>query len=234
MRDALYIPAKRRLSMADPFFDIGNAETAISYYTQQQSASFRCTDSNSAIPEGSDPTPCIFLESVSASSAAAIVCEQPPCIGSVLCPNLLAYERHYDQMHRNVCLSCYAILPSAHWLDLHIDECHDAFFAVRAQRNDSVFRCFLPFCSETFVLADDRKKHMVATHGFASSFNWNLVNAGMLRQETQNEETELDECSDGILLSSCSSSMEVDKVASEFKKSLRVSAPDAITFGQPQ
>ncbi|KAJ1817397.1 hypothetical protein LPJ75_001728, partial [Coemansia sp. RSA 2598] len=124
--------------MADPFFDIGNAESAISFYTQEPASPSWRLDGNAV--RGSRDLADSILQS---AEAPAIVCEQPPCMGAVFCPSLLAYERHYDQMHRYVCSSCRAVLPSSHWLDLHIEECHDAFFEARAKRGDCVFRCFL-------------------------------------------------------------------------------------------
>ncbi|KAJ1647891.1 hypothetical protein J3B02_001676 [Coemansia erecta] len=203
MFSPLYTPAKRRLSMADPFFDMGNAESAISFYTKQEPTS----------PSHSDISRQAHNSILQSAETPAIVCEQPPCMGTVLCPTLLAFERHYDQMHRYVCSLCNAILPSSYWLDLHIDEIHDAFFDVRAKRGDCMFRCFLASCPKAFANADDRKRHMVHTHCFAASFNWRLVDTGMRQSDESSQ------------------SMEIDAVVSVFKKSLRVSAPDAITFG---
>ncbi|PIA16662.1 hypothetical protein COEREDRAFT_30882, partial [Coemansia reversa NRRL 1564] len=93
-------------------------------------------------------------------------------------PSVPAFEKHYDQMHRNCCSLCNAALPSAHWLDLHIQEYHDAFFRARVARSEKPYRCFLEACTRTFSRPHKRIMHMVDKHHFARSFNWKLVRTG--------------------------------------------------------
>ncbi|KAI9506189.1 hypothetical protein BX070DRAFT_176283, partial [Coemansia spiralis] len=99
----------------------------------------------------------------------------PPCLGSAVFPTALAFERHYDILHRNTCSVCGAVFPSSHWLDLHIQEFHDAFFSAQVARGDKPFQCFIPSCTKTFSSPLKRKLHMIDKHRFARSFNWMLV-----------------------------------------------------------
>ncbi|KAI8319204.1 hypothetical protein GQ54DRAFT_299507 [Martensiomyces pterosporus] len=189
-----------------------------------------------------------------------IVCHDPPCSGSVSCPTTMAYERHYDQVHRNKCSECGAILPSAHWLDLHIQELHDMFFRARVDRGDKAFQCFLPSCTKVFATPRKRKMHMVDKHHFARSFNWALVRSGLqplnkvssssneqrgrgrgrgrgeLGQHPQsaigNAPTDGEDSNLPVCVSSSADDMDVDQLASAFKRSVRVGAPKSISFGR--
>lgn len=46
------------------------------------------------------------------------------------------YESHYSKAHLNKCLECRKNFPSAHLLAVHIEECHDAFAAVRREKGE--------------------------------------------------------------------------------------------------
>ncbi|KAJ2741739.1 hypothetical protein GGI20_004974 [Coemansia sp. BCRC 34301] len=158
---ALYTPAKRRRPSSDPFFAQGNTESVLHNIDKQLAVA------------GED--------NVQQHPAEHhIICHDAPCLGSVVLPSTLAFERHYDQMHRNTCSVCSAIFPSVHWLDLHVQELHDAFFDARIARGDSAFRCFLPTCPELFACPDKRRLHMIDRHKFPINFTWSLLRVGLL------------------------------------------------------
>ncbi|KAJ2128972.1 hypothetical protein IW136_005964 [Coemansia sp. RSA 678] len=169
----LYVPAKRRLTASDPFFDLGNAEASAHYIERRCVPHAQAWESTESLINIDD-----WLFDAGALHDP-IICHDPPCHGSARFPSALAYERHYDQAHRNVCSMCRAILPSAHWLDLHIQEHHDAFFSVRVARGEKAFACFLPACTRVFSRPQKRKLHMIDKHHFARSFNWSLVRSGL-------------------------------------------------------
>lgn len=86
------------------------------------------------------------------------------------------YELHVARFHTNVCSICRRLLPTPHFLSLHLEECHDSFFAARAARGDRCYRCFAPTCQRAFRHPDKRKRHMVDKHGYPKDvYNWNVV-----------------------------------------------------------
>ncbi|KAM0182311.1 hypothetical protein ACHAPF_001201 [Botrytis cinerea] len=48
------------------------------------------------------------------------------------------YEVHYKKSHMNRCLECRKNLPSEHFLNLHIEENHDALVSVRKDRGEKI------------------------------------------------------------------------------------------------
>lgn len=48
------------------------------------------------------------------------------------------YEKHYNNAHTNRCLDCWMNFPSAHILDLHIREHHDALTEIRREKGEKV------------------------------------------------------------------------------------------------
>ncbi|KAJ2810569.1 hypothetical protein H4S07_002599 [Coemansia furcata] len=215
---ALYTPAKRRRSSSDPFFAQGNAEAVL-----------HSIDKQLAVADNAQ-----LGELVADLHSHHIICHDAPCLGTVVCPSALAFERHYDQMHRNTCSVCSAIFPSAHWLDLHVQELHDAFFDARVARGDKAFRCFLPACVKLFARPGKRRLHMIDKHKFPVSFNWTLLRDGLLpidhhpRRHSHHHRQEQKSKS----VSDISEDMDVDSLATAFAGSVRVGAPKSISFGR--
>ncbi|KXS11101.1 hypothetical protein M427DRAFT_91979, partial [Gonapodya prolifera JEL478] len=48
------------------------------------------------------------------------------------------YEKHYTRVHTNRCAVCVRTLPTPRLLEIHVQECHDSWFAVRAGRGESM------------------------------------------------------------------------------------------------
>jgi len=46
------------------------------------------------------------------------------------------YEVHYNKAHVNRCLECRKNFPTDHFLNLHIEETHDALVSVKRERGD--------------------------------------------------------------------------------------------------
>ncbi|KAJ1823333.1 hypothetical protein GGH91_003499 [Coemansia sp. RSA 2671] len=219
----LYTPAKRRRPCSDPFFAQGNAESVL-----------HSIDKQLAVATGDNAQP---VELVADQPSHSIICHDAPCLGTVVCPSALAFERHYDQMHRNTCSVCSAIFPSAHWLDLHVQEHHDAFFDARVARGDKAFRCFLPTCAKLFARPGKRRLHMIDKHRFPVSFNWTLLRNGLLpidhhqhhpRRHHHRRHQQLPE----VREPPASEDMGVDSLATAFAGSVRVGAPKSISFGR--
>lgn len=69
-------------------------------------------------------------------ATSSINCNIPGC-GATF-KSTKTYESHYNSLHRYGCSMCHKNLPSAHLLDLHIEESHDSFFAAKAERDPMV------------------------------------------------------------------------------------------------
>ncbi|KAJ2610121.1 hypothetical protein H4S08_003759 [Coemansia sp. RSA 1365] len=229
-----YTPAKRRLAADDPFFDMGNAEASAHYIGNYAVCVSRVSHMTDIVD--------LLLENSTAQPQQTITCRDPPCLGSARFPSVPAFEKHYEQMHRNCCSLCNAALPSAHWLDLHIQECHDAFFRARVARYEKVYKCFLEACTRTFSHPHKRIMHMVDKHHFARSFNWKLVCTGLRptarfpagakstrRRNAGNKDIAVQQPHvDDVN----SQNMDVDQLTSEFKRSLSVGVPRSVSFGR--
>ncbi|RVE45556.1 hypothetical protein evm_009821 [Chilo suppressalis] len=96
-------------------------------------------------------------------------CNVPGC--SFTAETLLEFENHYNGCHRYTCGQCKKVLPSPHLLDLHIQETHDSFFAVMAERKPS-YCCYIEECKEKFTNAEDRMEHCVKIHKIPKDFRF--------------------------------------------------------------
>lgn len=96
-------------------------------------------------------------------------CQVPGCKASF--SQLYECEQHYRSAHQYACASCRKSLPSNHLLELHIQESHDSFFAVLAERKPS-YQCFLPTCDSLFWNAKERRDHAITVHTFPPDFRF--------------------------------------------------------------
>ncbi|KAL0867528.1 hypothetical protein ABMA27_008306 [Loxostege sticticalis] len=96
-------------------------------------------------------------------------CTVPGC--KFTAESLLDYENHYNASHRYACSQCKKMMPSPHLLDLHIQESHDSFFAVMAERKPS-YCCYIEECKEKFKTTDERLDHCVKIHKLPKDFRF--------------------------------------------------------------
>ena len=69
-----------------------------------------------------------------------IQCSMPPHKVALSFSTYEEYETHYNKAHVNRCLECGKNLPSDHLLNVHIEECHDVFAAVKRDRGEHTVR----------------------------------------------------------------------------------------------
>ncbi|KAI5635668.1 hypothetical protein NE865_11574 [Phthorimaea operculella] len=96
-------------------------------------------------------------------------CHIPGC--KFTSDTLLEFENHYNASHRYSCSECKKVMPSPHLLDLHIQETHDSFFAVLAEKKPS-YCCIIEECKEKFMTIDERKEHCVKIHRLPKDFRF--------------------------------------------------------------
>jgi len=106
---------------------------------------------------------------------AQFSCQVPGCNQSF--SQLHQSEVHYAAVHRHSCSVCRRSLPSPHLLEIHIQESHDSFFAVMAERKPS-FQCFLPTCPHLSWNATERHDHVIKVHKFPPDFRFDKVKKG--------------------------------------------------------
>ena len=109
-----------------------------------------------------------------------ITCTLPPrCNLKPRKFNVAAYETHYQRDHVNVCYECDASLPSAHFLDLHLNEVHSPIFEARKERGEAVFRCFVESCPNVFSTITRRRRHLEYDHAYPAEYRFNVVQKGL-------------------------------------------------------
>jgi len=96
-------------------------------------------------------------------------CDVPNCEETF--SSLLEFEMHYNSRHRFRCSQCRKQLPSAHFLDLHLSETHDSFFAAQAERKP-MFRCFVEECPIVSQDILQRRSHCIEAHSFPHDFRY--------------------------------------------------------------
>lgn len=57
-------------------------------------------------------------------------------------PSVVAFESHYEAVHRNVCIECHKIFPASEWLQLHIDEFHNVLLQIKKERGDKIVKSY--------------------------------------------------------------------------------------------
>jgi hypothetical protein len=132
----------------------------------------------------------------STNSKRSVTCLLPPHQPQRF-PNIQAYENHVASAHVNRCKECGKNLPSSHFLELHITENHDPFFAAKRERNDrngsrrssdiaagsseklKIYACFIPECEKLCSDWKKRRSHLVDKHGFPRNYDFFVVNTGI-------------------------------------------------------
>lgn len=63
-------------------------------------------------------------------------CSMPPHKEGLTFSSYAEYENHYLKAHTNRCVECGKNFPSEHLLNVHIEEFHDSFVAVKRERGE--------------------------------------------------------------------------------------------------
>lgn len=119
---------------------------------------------------------------------------------SLVPPGHAQEQRCWHAAHAQAAV-CGRTLPSAHLLDLHVEECHSALWAERGARGVKgvsaqhtvvwlsqsrgltaplqQYACFDPFCPDRFGSPAARADHLVATHLYPAAFFFQVVEEGI-------------------------------------------------------
>lgn len=93
----------------------------------------------------SDSTPTasskiVHLDQENGESSTVMRCSLPGHHRTLSFLSYDDYEVHYKKSHMNRCLECRKNFPSEHFLNLHIEENHDALVSVRKDRGEKIVR----------------------------------------------------------------------------------------------
>lgn len=88
------------------------------------------------IPAISSKITALDFESGEAVRTAQMHCSLPPHRDAISFTSYEEYEVHYNKVHVNRCAECRKNFPTNHFLNLHIEECHDPLISVRRERGD--------------------------------------------------------------------------------------------------
>jgi hypothetical protein len=86
---------------------------------------------------------------------------------------------HYVKEHTNRCTTCSKNFPSSRFLELHIEENHNALREVLAARGERTYGCFVEGCDRMCSTAQKRRLHLVDKHMFPKKYDFRIVNQGI-------------------------------------------------------
>ncbi|KAF7992423.1 hypothetical protein HCN44_001748 [Aphidius gifuensis] len=84
---------------------------------------------------------------------------------------LVDFEIHYNGAHRFTCLECGKIKSNARLLEIHIQELHNCFFKLLAEKKP-MYQCFVSECEELFLNPNQRKEHCKKIHKFPKNYRY--------------------------------------------------------------
>ncbi|EPB91393.1 hypothetical protein HMPREF1544_01714 [Mucor circinelloides 1006PhL] len=164
----IYRPQKHIYLPNDPFFEEGNIALR-SIWLQKQAQSEN--ELEMIKKEAS--------ELATEYTSIEIYCD--PC--RIEFPDVVAYELHYEAVHRNVCSVCHKIFPGEEWLQLHLDEFHDVILQMKKDRGEKIHKCYVQTCTKVFSTPRMRRLHLVDKHCYPRYFPFDLVYTGTLTFE---------------------------------------------------
>ncbi|KAI8086289.1 uncharacterized protein BX664DRAFT_335431 [Halteromyces radiatus] len=169
----IYTPTKRIYSCDDDFFKEGNIALR-AYWLERDAAADLDID---MIRQEATTLTNVF-------NYRPIFCELPSCIHRhgepIAFPSLSAYEAHYEAQHRNTCSICGLPFPGSHWLQLHLDECHNVLNQIRKDRGEKIYECYVESCNKQFSTPKMRRLHLIDKHHYPKFFPFDLVVTGTL------------------------------------------------------
>ncbi|ESK85045.1 zinc finger protein [Moniliophthora roreri MCA 2997] len=142
------------------------------------------SSSDSSFSPSTSPTPKASRTLPTSNQAThQLLCTLPPTCNQKPTPiaNTKDLEAHYATYHAHVCeqRGCGCVFPDARFLELHQTECHDPLAAVRKDRGEKIFACFLPLCSKSFANPKARRLHLIQVHAYPKEYFFAVTNKGV-------------------------------------------------------
>ncbi|KAF6812181.1 C2H2 type zinc finger domain protein [Colletotrichum sojae] len=109
----------------------------------------------------------------------AMKCFLPPHREALSFKSYGEYEAHYIKAHTNRCIECGRNLPSEHLLNVHHEECHDSIAAVRRERGERTYSCFVESCERKCMTPQKRRMHLIDKHMYPKNFFFAVTREGI-------------------------------------------------------
>ncbi|GAB7360019.1 hypothetical protein MBLNU230_g7544t1 [Neophaeotheca triangularis] len=92
------------------------------------------------------------------------------------------YDSHKLSIHSHDCpmLNCHRSFPDSRLLDLHHAECHDPFVAVRRDRGERMYGCFVEGCDKVCRDRVKRKMHLIEKHHYPKNYDFRIMETGLI------------------------------------------------------
>ncbi|KAK7952650.1 uncharacterized protein PG986_008378 [Apiospora aurea] len=113
------------------------------------------------------------------SSTIVMRCLLPPHREPLAFRSYTDYETHYHKAHSNRCFECRKNFPSDHLLSVHIEEQHDAFAAVRREKGERTYSCFVEGCDRKCRTPQKRRMHLIDKHMYPKNFFFGVTKDGI-------------------------------------------------------
>ncbi|GAB1867972.1 Zinc finger protein 511 [Camponotus japonicus] len=120
-------------------------------------------------------------------------CYVPGCQATF--QTLFDYEMHYNSSHRYTCTECKASRPSPRLLEIHIQETHDAFFKIMAEKQ-AVYQCYDSECNIKFNNPTERREHCIKIHKFPKKYRFDNMQHCIKEDESNENRMEIDDVDD--------------------------------------
>ncbi|KAI0145727.1 hypothetical protein F4776DRAFT_607689 [Hypoxylon sp. NC0597] len=106
-------------------------------------------------------------------------CSLPPHRDVLSFKTYAEYEAHHNRTHTNRCIECDKNFPSEHLLNVHIEECHDVFAAVKRERGEHTYSCFVEGCDRKCRTPQKRRSHLIDKHMYPKNYFFAVTKEGV-------------------------------------------------------
>ncbi|OTA95723.1 hypothetical protein M434DRAFT_393584 [Hypoxylon sp. CO27-5] len=106
-------------------------------------------------------------------------CSLPPHRDVLSFKTYAEYEAHHNRTHMNRCVECGKNFPSEHLLNVHIEECHDVFAAVKRERGEHTYSCFVEGCDRKCRTPQKRRSHLIDKHMYPKNYFFAVTKEGV-------------------------------------------------------
>ncbi|OTB20681.1 hypothetical protein K445DRAFT_313172 [Daldinia sp. EC12] len=144
--------------------------------------------SNSASPREVEPLPPAKITELDESAVDddddengtfIMKCSLPPHRDVLSFRTYTEYEAHHNRTHMNRCVECGKNFPSEHLLNVHIEECHDAFAAVKREKGEHTYSCFVEGCDRKCRTPQKRRSHLIDKHMYPKNYFFAVTRDGV-------------------------------------------------------
>ncbi|KAH8895053.1 hypothetical protein GQ53DRAFT_779848 [Thozetella sp. PMI_491] len=133
------------------------------------------------IPAASLPAAKVAELDADVGDAAGLTmrCSLPPHKEPLVFTTYKEYEAHYSNAHTNRCIECRKNFPSSHLLGVHIEEWHDSFVAVKREKGEQTYSCFVQGCERKCLTPQKRRLHLIDKHMYPKNFFFAVTRDGI-------------------------------------------------------